>query len=167
MKRNYLGLIMGLLFMQSTFAQSEINHSVSLELQKYASIKSDASSTAILHYTFDSPDKLEKGIVQQQADGLQVSSNARWIVQVKAKKSTFSYQGSELDPAMPASVLQIKKSGSVSEYIPLAMDDHYLINGNAGNFSENKFKVDYKVNPGVGYPAGSYEMEVAFTVSNP
>lgn len=106
---------------------------------------------------------------------LRVRSNKDFNVTVKTNSANFSYSGSASPaPTMPVSgklLLKVSSNstgGSIaspfSGYSTLTNSNQGLIN--SGDRGGNQtFSVKYKGQPGYGYPAGDYTVNVIYTVT--
>ena len=112
------------------------------------------------------------GIVSAEQQ-LQVRSNKKFNVRVKARTSRFSFAGTGADPKMPLSVLRLKvynnNTGGVitsghSNFTSLSTNGKPMIS-NATPGGSNTFSVQYRATPGFTYPAGTYAMEIIYTAT--
>lgn len=120
------------------------------------------------------------GTVNDYANGvisaeqqLQVRSNKKFNVRVKARASRFSFAGTGADPKMPLTVLRLKVlnnntggtiSSGHSSFTTLSTSGKSMIS-NATPGGSNTFSVQYRATPGFTYPAGTYTMEVIYTAT--
>lgn len=112
------------------------------------------------------------GIVSAEQQ-VQVRSNKKFNVRVKARAARFSFAGTGSDPKMPLSVLRLKvlnnnTGGTVTSgyanFNSLSTSSKNMIN-NATAGGNNTFSVQYRATPGFTYPAGSYTMEIVYTAT--
>jgi hypothetical protein len=168
MKCHFFGILIALITSFDVYAQSSVSHTVILNIPKIASIRLTPDSEQNLTYGFNSAEKMQNGITQQEAVSYQIRSNAKWVVQVHALNPTFSYEGESIDPQIPVKLLKIRKSLSEKGFIPLGTEQITLAKGERGDFgNNNEVKIDYQFSPEFDFPRGTYSMDVALTISNP
>lgn len=173
MKKILLTAVMLPLMMAAAFAQS----ANSAATQAVKLNMSDAIELTILtganpQMNFVTVNDYANGIVSAEQQ-LQVRSNKKFNVRVKAQTSRFSFAGVGADPKMPLSVLRLKvynnNTGGVitsghSNFTSLSTNGKPMIN-NATPGGSNTFSVQYKATPGFTYPAGTYAMEIIYTAT--
>lgn len=173
MKKIVLTAVMLPLMMAAAFAQSansaatqavKLNMSDAIELTILTGANPQMSFVTVNDYA--------NGIVSAEQQ-LQVRSNKKFNVRVKAQTSRFSFAGAGADPKMPLSVLRLKvynnNTGGVitsghSNFTSLSTNGKPMIN-NATPGGSNTFSVQYKATPGFTYPAGTYAMEIIYTAT--
>lgn len=173
MKKILLTAVMLPLMMAAAFAQS----ANSAATQAVKLNMSDAIELTILtganpQMNFVTVNDYANGVVSAEQQ-LQVRSNKKFNVRVKAKASRFSFAGAGKDPKMPLSVLRLKvynnNTGGVitsgyQNFSTLSTGSKSMIN-NATPGGSNTFSVQYRATPGFTYPAGTYAMEIIYTAT--
>ena len=131
------------------------------------------NSGSIVSLNFDDMNDYTDGL-ESQEQTIRVRSNKNFNVRVKANTSKFTYTGSAANPNMSvSSVLDIKitnnnTGGSIANgfgaFKNLPTSGKKIINnGTAGD--DQTFAVKYKATPGFTYPAGTYTVDIVFTVT--
>jgi hypothetical protein len=106
---------------------------------------------------------------------LTANSTKGFNVQVKTNAANFTYTGSYTSgTTMPVSNKLLLKvtanatggsiAGSFSNFATLSSSNQNLITG-CTNGTSKTFSIQYKANPGLAYPAGTYTTTVTYTVT--
>lgn len=158
-------------------AQSSATQAVVMAAPNTVEIKFTGSGTttgATVNLGFSTVNHYANGVMSADQQ-LSVSSNTNFTVAVKAAAANFTYTGTVSPaPAMPVSgVLRLMVSangtgGSIvspfSGYATLSSANQNLINtGVAGN--AKLFSIKYKATPGFTYPAGTYAVNIVYTIT--
>lgn len=142
----------------------KLNMSDAIELTILTGANPQMSFTTVNDYA--------NGVISAEQQ-LQVRSNKKFNVRVKARASRFSFAGTGADPKMPLSVLRLKVlnnntggtiSSGHSNFTTLSTSSKNMIN-NATPGGNNTFSVQYRATPGFTYPAGTYTMEIIYTAT--
>jgi hypothetical protein len=99
------------------------------------------------------------------ATTLKVASNARWILEVEADSSDFSYDG-VTTPNKPCGDLQLSPNGTAT-YAPVTVIARELARGEAGGntVAANNIPVSYKLNTTIANdPPGNYVLTLTYTL---
>lgn len=132
----------------------------------------------MVNMAFTSADDYANG-VESAAQELLVRSNQNFKVGVKYDINSFSYSGTGnlntaiISPnAMEIKVTANSTGGSIAmpftsnSYATLSGSDQDLIL-NGTNGASKKFSVKYKCTPGFGLPAGTYNINIVYTATQP
>lgn len=137
-------------------------------------VDNNSSTGNTVSLSFDNVEDYAGG-VESASQTIRVRSNKDFDVRVKSSASKFSYSGSaSSDPNMSvSSVLAMKIidnntggniSGGFSNYKALSTNNKKIIN-NADAGNDQTFSVKYKATPGFAYPAGTYTVDIVYTVT--
>lgn len=173
MKKILLTAVMLPLMMAAAFAQSANSAATqAVNLNMSDAIELTILSGANPQMNFVTVNDYANGVVSAEQQ-LQVRSNKKFNVRVKAKTSRFSFAGAGKDPKMPLSVLRLKvynnNTGGIitsgyQNFSTLSTGSKSMIN-NATPGGSNTFSVQYRATPGFTYPAGTYAMEIIYTAT--
>lgn len=153
--------------LDSNAQNAQVSHTITVEIQKSASLRLKPNTVIQDNFIANTPEEMMEGMENETAGVYQVQSNDQWIVQVSTPQATWHYQGEGENPSMPVDFLQVRSSQQ-SLYSPLSQEGKTLAQGQPGDFGgENEFGIDYKIQTGLDFPAGTYQTDVSFTVSNP
>lgn len=173
MKKILLTAVMLPVMMVAAFAQSANSAATqAVKLDMSNAIELTILTGANPQMNFVTVNDYANGIVSAEQQ-LQVRSNKKFNVRVKARTSRFSFAGTGADPKMPLSVLRLKvynnNTGGVitsgyQNFSTLSTGSKSMIN-NATPGGSNTFSVQYRATPGFTYPAGTYAMEIIYTAT--
>ena len=125
---------------------------------------------------FDTKEQYKKGVTSATQQ-IEVSSNQKFKISVQTTSSTFAYRGAEANANMPVdnslfvAVMDNNTGGKVAQgfnnnYHALSSNMQDLIlNGKQGE--SQKFALAYMAKPEIGYPTGSYSVDVMYTATQP
>lgn len=171
-------LLMSCLFILAgnfSFAQNASNsasQTVVLQLNPVIEIAATNSGNVVLG--FSNSNNYGSG-VQSGNQQFQVRSNKTFTVTVNTDASTFTYSGAHAQaPTMPvANTLFMEvannntggnTAGSFSNFTSLSTAPQTLLtNCSMGN--SQTFAVNYKAQPGYGYPSGAYSVGIVYTAT--
>lgn len=139
-------------------ATSSVSQTVTLNLVN--SINISITSATGTNFLFDNVSKYENGLTNLNATTLLIQSNRPWTANVKTATANFS--GPASSPAMPSTVLGVRLSGSNSGFGSLSTTPLSYGSADRGTYSAS---VDYNVNPGFSYDAGTYTISVVYTAT--
>ncbi|MBE7173524.1 MAG: hypothetical protein INR73_23330 [Williamsia sp.] len=159
MKKLFLSAVIGLsAFVAHAQTSSSVSQTVTLTLVNAINIS--ITSATGTNFTFDDVSKYQNGLTNLNAATVQIKSNRPWIATVKT--ATANFAGPANSPAMPASVLGIRQSGTNSAFGYLSTTGFTYGTGDRGTSS---YSVDYNAVPGFNYDAGTYTISVVFTAT--
>ncbi|MFN8431340.1 MAG: hypothetical protein U0V04_15285 [Spirosomataceae bacterium] len=166
MKKSILTTIVLTILGFGAYAQlsTTAQHNVKITAASILDVK--LTSTADVTFNFASVANYEAGIEKTDAAELKVQSNKPWSLAVEALAANFNADVDDNDSEVPASALEVKKSGGT--YAALSTTQGTVATGprGANTVTGNTFKIDYKLNPGF-IAADNYSLGVRFTVSQP
>jgi hypothetical protein len=141
---------------QVSFAQTSANktQAFSLTLNNVIDITVSGTPSA----TFSSATDYDNGVTVTGGATIAIKSNKNWTLAVKAASANFTGTPSTI----PCSVLEFKNQSGGS-FAALSTNDASAGTGNKGN--AGSAIIDYKVNPGYSYEAGSYSISVIYTAT--
>lgn len=145
---------------------------VQLGMSNVAEI-SFVNSSAVVDLIFDDMNDYANG-VESAEQTIRVRSNKNYDVRVKANAPKFTYSGTSTNPHMSVSnVLDLKVTANstggnivngFSGFKSLGTANRKIIsNGVAGD--NQTFVVKYRATPGYAYPAGTYAVDIVYTVT--
>lgn len=140
-----------------------VTHTIFCDIKNVAEIRFKPGALQVTEYDFTTADQLEKNIANNNGANIQVACNSDWKVNVKAGSANFNYTGTLDDPNMPSTVLKIRNRPD--QRIPLKDEDQQIASGTAGGFTDNEIQLRYIAVPKFEYPAGTYDIDVIYTVS--
>lgn len=169
--------IVATLFVNNTQAQQNASGDAQQKLELGLSNAAEISfvnSNNIINLEFNTTEDYANG-VESGEQTLKVRSNKDFDIRVKANTARFSYSGS-VSPAPKMSVNSVlsmkitvnNTGGSVtsgfSNYKNLSSGNQRIIkDGEAGG--NQTFNIKYKANPGFSFPAGTYTVDIVYTVT--
>ncbi|WP_304233190.1 hypothetical protein [Jiulongibacter sediminis] len=139
---------------------------VEIIIPEAAQIRLKPGTANTINFNFASENQLESGLTSGKAATLQVSSNRLWVASAQAESPYFTITETGDLSDMPSTVLSLRAGTGLTPYLPLSTVGVPLKTGAKGLFGgQNEFDVDFKASPSHDQQAGSYVMNVLFTVS--
>lgn len=163
-------------FVATTQAQQSSTASQTVNLKLEPVIQISAMAAQDIDLNFNDISNFANG-VQSTSQEFKVQSNKEFVVNVKADASTFTYAGNASPvPAMPVNntlYLELasnntggQAASSFSNFNSLSNTPQDLLL-NCKNGGDQRFAINYKASPGMGYPAGTYTVGIVYTATQP
>ncbi|KPM47874.1 hypothetical protein [Jiulongibacter sediminis] len=140
---------------------------VEIIIPEAAQIRLKPGTANTTNFNFATEKQLESGLTNGKAATLQVRSNKLWVASAQAETPFFTKVETGDLSDMPSTVLSLRSGKGLAPYLPLSIVGVPLKSGGTGLFGgKNEFDVDFKASPSFDQPAGTYAMNVLFTVSS-
>lgn len=143
---------------------ADVAHTVTLNIQSVMEIEEDTTTGATTDetFTFSSVEDLNNGKESENAKKILLHSNKNWKVQVRAASENFSFTPAETGVTYDLACGNLSVKEGTSEYQALTTTAADIKTGSRG---KTTLEVKYKADPGFEAPAGTYTLDVEYSIS--